>query len=47
MRKGLELKLSDEEVTVVEAADPGLTMWAMSEYLARGMVLSWRVATML
>jgi len=47
MRKGLELKLSDEEVAVVEAADPGLTMRAMSEYLARGMVLSWRVATML
>ena len=47
MRKGLELKLSDEEVAVVEAADPGLTMRAMSEYLARGMVLSRRVATLL
>ncbi|QCD83042.1 hypothetical protein DEO72_LG2g3385 [Vigna unguiculata] len=35
MRKGVELKLSDEEVAVVEAADPGLTMRAMSEYLAR------------
>jgi len=42
MRKGVELKLSDEEV-----ADPGLTMRAMSEYLARGMVLSRRVATLL
>ncbi|QCE03728.1 hypothetical protein DEO72_LG8g1753 [Vigna unguiculata] len=40
MRKGLELKLSDEEVAVVEAVDLGLTMRAMSEYLARGMVLS-------
>ena len=47
MRKGLELKLSDEEVAVVEAADPGLTMRAMSEYLTRGMVLSRRVATLL
>ncbi|QCD86692.1 hypothetical protein DEO72_LG3g1217 [Vigna unguiculata] len=47
MRKGVELKLSDEEVAVVEAADPGLTMRAMSEYLARGMVLSRRVATLL
>ncbi|QCD86965.1 hypothetical protein DEO72_LG3g1496 [Vigna unguiculata] len=42
MRKGVELKLSDEEV-----ADLGLTMRAMSEYLARGMVLSRRVATLL
>ena len=47
MRKGLELKLNDDEVTVVEAADPGLTMRAMSEYLARGMVLSRRVTTLL
>jgi len=47
MRKGLELKLSDEEVVVVEAADPGLTMRAMNEYLARGMVLSRRVVTLL
>ncbi|QCE03551.1 hypothetical protein DEO72_LG8g1576 [Vigna unguiculata] len=47
MRKGVELKLSDEEVAIVEAADPGLTMRAMSEYLARGMVLSRRVATLL
>ncbi|QCD97243.1 hypothetical protein DEO72_LG6g1953 [Vigna unguiculata] len=47
MRKGVELKLSDEEVAVVEATDPGLTMRAMSEYLARGMVLSRRVATLL
>ncbi|QCD89292.1 hypothetical protein DEO72_LG4g236 [Vigna unguiculata] len=47
MRKGLELKLSDDEVAFVESVDPGLTMRAMSEYLARDMVLSWRVATML
>ncbi|QCD83000.1 hypothetical protein DEO72_LG2g3342 [Vigna unguiculata] len=47
MRKGVELKLSDEEVAVVEAADPGLTMRAMSEYWARGMVLSRRGATLL
>jgi len=47
MRKGLELKLSDEEVAVVEAADPGLTMRAMNEYLARDMVLSRWVATLL
>jgi len=47
MRKGVELKLSDEEVAVVEAADPRLTMRAISEYLARGMVLSRRVATLL
>jgi len=46
-RKGLELKLSDVEVAIVEAADPGLTMQAMSKYLARGMVFSRRVATML
>jgi len=35
MRKGVEIKLSDEEVGVVEAADPGLVMRALSEYLAR------------
>jgi len=39
--------LSDEEVAVVEAADPGLTMRAMSESLARGMVLSRWLATLL
>ncbi|QCE04339.1 hypothetical protein DEO72_LG8g2375 [Vigna unguiculata] len=39
--------LSDEEVAMVEAADPGLTMRAMSEYLAHGMVLSRWVATLL
>jgi len=47
MRKGVEVKLSDEEVGVVEAADPGLVMRALSEYLARGLVLGRRVNTML
>lgn len=41
------IKLSDTEVAVVEEAVPMLIMRAMSEYLARGVVLSKRVATML
>jgi len=47
MRKGVEIKLSDEEVGVVEAADPGLVMRALSKYLARGLVLGRRMNTML
>ena len=47
MRKGVVIKLSDTEVAVVEEAVPMLIMRAMSEYLARGVVLSKRVATML
>jgi len=47
MRKGVEFKVSDTEVVVVQAADLGLTMRAMIEYLARGVVLSRRVATTL
>ena len=47
MRKGVEIKLSDPEVGVVEAADPRLVMRALNEYMARGLVLSRRVTTML
>ncbi|QCE13607.1 hypothetical protein DEO72_LG11g602 [Vigna unguiculata] len=47
MRKGVEIKVSDEEVVVVEAADRGLVMRALSKYLARGLVLGRRVTTML
>jgi len=47
MRKGVEIKLSDPEVGVVEAADPGLVMRALNEYMAQGLVLSRRVTTML
>ncbi|QCE03395.1 EF-Hand 1 [Vigna unguiculata] len=47
MRKGVEIKLSDTEVGVVEAADPGLVMKALNEYLAWGVVLGMRVTTML
>jgi len=47
MRKGVEIKLSDPEVGVVEVADHGLVMRALNEYLARGVVLSRRVTTML
>ena len=47
MRKGVEIKLSDPEVGVEETADPGLVMRALNEYMARGLVLSRRVTTML
>lgn len=47
MRKGVEIKLSDAEVGVVEAADSGLVMRALNEYLVRGVVLGRRVTTML
>jgi len=47
MRKGVEIKLSDAKVGVVEAADSGLVMRALNEYLARGVVLGRRVTTML
>ncbi|QCD83053.1 hypothetical protein DEO72_LG2g3396 [Vigna unguiculata] len=47
MRKGVEIKVSDEEVVVVEAADRGLVMRALSKYLAQGLVLGRRVTTML
>ncbi|QCE10942.1 hypothetical protein DEO72_LG10g2175 [Vigna unguiculata] len=39
MRKGVEIKLNDAEVGVVEATNPGLVMRALNEYLARGVVL--------
>ncbi|QCE06756.1 hypothetical protein DEO72_LG9g1770 [Vigna unguiculata] len=42
MRKGVEIKLSDAEVGVVEAADSGLVMRALNEYLVRGVVLGRR-----
>ncbi|QCD83043.1 hypothetical protein DEO72_LG2g3386 [Vigna unguiculata] len=39
MRKGVEIKLTDLEVALVEAADPGLIMRAWNEYTSRGLVL--------
>ncbi|QCE06250.1 hypothetical protein DEO72_LG9g1261 [Vigna unguiculata] len=38
MRKGVEIKLTDPEVALVEAADPGLIMRAWNEYMSRGLV---------
>jgi len=47
MRKGVEIKLSDAELGVVEAADPGLIMRVLNECLSHGVVLGRRVTTML
>ncbi|QCE06724.1 hypothetical protein DEO72_LG9g1738 [Vigna unguiculata] len=42
MRKGVEIKLSDAELGVVEAADPGLIMRVLNECLSHGVVLGRR-----
>ena len=47
MRKGVAIKLTDPEVALVEAADPGLIMRAWNEYTSRGLVLGRRLSAML
>ncbi|QCE14716.1 hypothetical protein DEO72_LG11g1720 [Vigna unguiculata] len=47
MRKGVEIKLTDPEVAIVEAADPGLLMRAWNEYMSRGLVLGRRLSAIL
>ena len=47
MRKGVAIKLTDPEVALVEAADPGLIMRAWNEYTSRGLVLGHRLSAML
>jgi len=47
MRKGVEIKLTDPEVAIVEAADPGLIMRAWNEYMSRGLVLGRRLSMMM
>jgi len=47
MRKGVEIKLTDPEIALVEAADPGLIMRAWNEYTSRGLVLGHRLSAMM
>jgi len=47
MRKGVEIKLTDPEVALVEAADPGLMMRTCNEYTSRGLVLGRRLSAMM
>jgi len=47
MRKGVEIKLTDPEVAIVEAADPSLLMRAWNEYMSRGLVLGRRLSAMM
>ncbi|QCD96442.1 hypothetical protein DEO72_LG6g1145 [Vigna unguiculata] len=47
MRKGVEIKLTDPEVAIVEAADPGLLIRAWNEYMSRGLVLGRRLSAIL
>ena len=39
LRKGLEMKLSDREMQIIEGSDPALAMKGMMEYLSRGIAL--------
>jgi len=47
MRKGMEIKLTDPEVAIVVAVDPGLIMRALNEYMSRGLVLGRRLSAMM
>ncbi|QCD87119.1 hypothetical protein DEO72_LG3g1652 [Vigna unguiculata] len=47
MRKGVEIKLTDSEVAIVEAANLGLIMRAWNEYTSRGLVLGHRLSAMM
>jgi len=47
MRKGVEIKLTDLEVAIVEVADSGLIMRALNEYMSRGLVLGRRLSAMM
>ncbi|QCD78533.1 hypothetical protein DEO72_LG1g2169 [Vigna unguiculata] len=47
MRTGVEIKLTDPEVAIVEAADPGLLMRAWNEYMPRRLVLGRRLSAMM
>jgi len=47
MRKGVEIKLTNPKVAIVEVADLGLIMRAWNEYMSRGLVLGRRLSTMM
>ncbi|QCD83028.1 hypothetical protein DEO72_LG2g3370 [Vigna unguiculata] len=47
MRKGVEIKLTDPEVALVEAANPGMIMRAWNEYTSRGLVLGRLLSAMM
>ncbi|QCE03481.1 hypothetical protein DEO72_LG8g1505 [Vigna unguiculata] len=44
MRKGVEIKLTDPEVAIVEAVDPGLIMRALNEYMSLSTMMQEEIA---